>query len=57
MKSGCVSQEVKKQRSLQLPVLKNSPAQQSGMRNSRTSRWRAAALITLNVLMIAHFIQ
>src|SRR5256714_1509638 len=57
MKSGCVSQEVKRQRSLQLPVLKNSPVQQSGMRNSRTSRWRAGVLITLNVLMIAHFIQ
>jgi tetratricopeptide (TPR) repeat protein/ferredoxin len=57
MKSGCVSQEVKKQRSLQLPVLKNSPVQKSGMRDSSTSRWRAAALITLNLLMIAHFIQ
>jgi polyferredoxin/Flp pilus assembly protein TadD len=57
MKSGCVSQAVKKQRSIQLPVLKNPSAQQSGIANSKTSRWRAAALITLNVLMIAHFIQ
>ena len=57
MKSGCVSKEVKKQRSLQLPVLKNSPVQQSDIRNSKTSRWRAVALITLNLLMIAHVIQ
>ena len=57
MKSGCVSREVKKQRSIQLPVLKNPPVQESGIRKSRTSRWRAAALITLNLLMIAHIIQ
>jgi polyferredoxin/tetratricopeptide (TPR) repeat protein len=58
MKSGCVSREVKKkQRSIQLPVLKNSPDQKSGIRKSRTSRWRAAALIILYLLMIAHIIQ
>jgi polyferredoxin/tetratricopeptide (TPR) repeat protein len=57
MKSGCVSREVKKQRSIQLPVLKNSPVQESGIRKSRTSRWRAAALIILNLLMIAHIFQ
>jgi polyferredoxin len=57
MKSGCVSREVKKQRSIQLPVLNDSPVQISGIRKSKTSRWRAAALIILNLLMIAHFIQ
>ncbi len=57
MKSGCVSREVKKQRSIQLPVLKNSPVQESGIRKSKTSRWRAAALIFLNLLMVAHVIQ
>ncbi|MGH9880104.1 MAG: 4Fe-4S binding protein, partial [Pyrinomonadaceae bacterium] len=57
MKSGCVSREVKKQRSIQLPVLKNSPVHESGIRKSKTSRWRAAALIILNLLMIAHIIQ
>ena len=57
MKSGCESREVKKQRSIPLPVFKNSPVQESGIRKSRTSRWRAAALITLNLLMIAHIIQ
>ncbi len=57
MKSGCTSREVKKQRSIQLPVLKNSPAQKDGIRDSRASRWRAAALIALTLLMIAHVIQ
>jgi polyferredoxin len=57
MKSGCTSREVKKQRSIQLPVLKNSPDQKSEIRKSKTSRWRAAVLIVLNLLMIAHVIQ
>ncbi len=58
MKSGCTSQEVKKRRSIQLPVLKkNSPDQKGGIRKSRTSRWRAVALSTLYLLMIAHIIQ
>ena len=30
---------------------------QTGIRKSRTSRWRAAALILLNLFMIAHIIQ
>lgn len=57
MKSGCVSEEVKKQRSIALPVLKNSSVQESSIRKSKTSRWRAAALIVLYLLMIAHIIQ
>src|SRR6266850_2299786 len=57
MKSGCVSQEAKKQRSIQLPVINNSPVQESDIRKSKTSRWRALALIVLNLLMIAHFVQ
>lgn len=58
MKSGCASKKTeKKQRSIKLPVLKTSDNKESGIRNSRTSRWRAAALITLNLLMIAHIIQ
>jgi polyferredoxin len=28
-----------------------------GIRKSKTSRWRAAALISRNLLMVAHFIQ
>ncbi len=59
MKSGCTSEKVKKQRSIELPVLKNSAPrkEQDGIRHSRASRWRAVALITLTLLMIAHFIQ
>ena len=58
MKSGCESQKkVKTQRSIPLPVLKNSAPQKDKIRHSRSSRWRAAALITLTLLMIVHFIQ
>jgi polyferredoxin len=57
MKDGCTSQKVNKQRSIPLPVLKNSAPQNDGMRSSRTSRWRAAALIALTLLMIAHIVQ
>ncbi len=60
MKEGCTSQKVKKQRA-KLPVLKNSNNQENpekdGIRDSRSARWRAFALITLNVLMILHVIQ
>ncbi len=57
MKSGCVSQQTKTRRTVYLPVLGNSPVQESGIRKSRTSLWRAIALITLQLLMIAHIIQ
>ena len=57
MKSGCVSPKEKKQRSVSLPVLKNPPAKDGGILKSTTSRWRAAALVLLNLLMIAHIIQ
>ncbi len=57
MKSGCESKEVKEKRSIQLPVLRNSVIPDNGIRKSKTSRWRAAALITLSLLMIVHLIQ
>ena len=57
MKSGCTSGDVKKQKSIRLPVLQNPSIQESGIRKSKTSRWRAAALISLNLLMVAHIIQ
>jgi len=57
MKSGCTSQEGKKQRSIRLPVVQNPSAQQSEIRKSKASRWRAVALISLNLLMVAHLIQ
>ena len=33
------------------------PQQETGIRKSKTGRWRAAALIALNLFMIAHIIQ
>jgi polyferredoxin/Flp pilus assembly protein TadD len=65
MKSGCESQKGQKRRSIALPVLQNPPnaetagetAKKSGIGHSGAAKWRAAALITLNLLMIAHFIQ
>ena len=57
MKDDCASRKVKKQRSIPLPVLKNPAPRKSDVRSSGTSRWRAAALLTLTFLMIAHFIQ
>src|SRR5580765_2498076 len=57
MKSGCTSEKVEKNRSRRLPILNNAPERKDGMRESRTARWRAVALITLTLLMIAHVIQ
>jgi len=57
MKSGCEGKETGTKRSISLPVLNNSKDNVELIRESRTSRWRAGALIILNVLMVAHFIQ
>ncbi len=59
VKSRCVSLEVKNRGSgsRHLGIGKNSPVQKSGIRKSKTSRWRALALILLNLFMIAHIIQ
>ena len=57
MKSGCTSDKVKKQRSIALPVLENPSPKKSEIRHSQISRWRALALVTLTLLMVAHFIQ
>lgn len=58
MKSGCETKDVTTARSIPLPVLNNSPGDNGGsIRKSKTRRWRAAALIGLTLLMIAHVIQ
>jgi polyferredoxin/tetratricopeptide (TPR) repeat protein len=57
MKNGCESQKPTKRRSIELPVLQNPASPKPEIRNSRASRWRAAALVALNLLMIAHIIQ
>jgi polyferredoxin/tetratricopeptide (TPR) repeat protein len=48
-KQGAISRDV--------GIFKNSPLQKSGIRKSKTSRWRGAALLLLNLLMIAHILQ
>jgi polyferredoxin/tetratricopeptide (TPR) repeat protein len=59
VKSGCVSQESKTRG--QTPARATAAVEagysRSGIRKSKTSRWRAAALILLNLFMIAHIIQ
>ena len=57
MKSGCEDRRAIKQGLIQPPVRKSSPAAASGIRKSTTSRWRGAALLLLNLLMVAHVIQ
>lgn len=57
MKNGCDNQKMQKKRSIELPVLSNTEPQKEGIRKSNASWWRALALITLNLLMIAHIIQ
>ena len=57
MKSGCVSEEVRKRRQIKLPILDNPSVEKSEIRDSKNSRKRAAVLIILNLLMIAHIIQ
>jgi len=57
MKDGCKDRETIKKRSIELPVLTNRSETKNVVRDSRASRWRAFALITLTLLMVVHFIQ
>lgn len=57
MKAGCDSKTETKKRSRELPVLQNAPPQKAEISHSTMSRWRAAALVTLTLLMVAHVIQ
>src|SRR5438132_2859498 len=59
MKAGCISREVEKQGSSpqKVGIFRKSPVHKNGIRKSKTGRWRAAALILLNLFMIAHIIQ
>jgi len=59
VKSGCVSREVKSRGSISrhVGIRNDPPVHKSGIRKSKTSRWRALALILLNLLMVAHIIQ
>ena len=57
MKSGCVSQQTKAKRSVELPVLPNSGNSRGEIGVSKNARWRAISLVVLYLLMIAHFVQ
>ena len=60
VKSGCVSRELKAAGVIlgrASPEINLPGYSRTGIRKSKTSRWRAAALIFLNVFMIAHIIQ
>lgn len=57
MKSGCDGSKKKNKRTVPLPVINAAAVGEGKIRASRTSRWRAFALITLQLLMAAHIIQ
>ncbi len=60
MKSGCVSPELKAAGAIpgRTSAGINVPGfSKTGIRESKTGRWRGAALILLNLFMIAHIIQ
>ncbi|HEV2841581.1 MAG TPA: 4Fe-4S binding protein [Chthoniobacterales bacterium] len=57
MKTGCEDRKAMRQGLAQFPALRAFPATASGIRKSTASRWRAAALLLLNLLMVAHVIQ
>jgi len=59
VKSGCISGELKTMGvSRGATAAINVPGySKTGIRKSKTGRWRGAALIALNLFMIAHIIQ
>src|SRR5262249_57925503 len=60
VKGGCVSKELKRAGKTRVKAsagVKVPGYRKTGIRKSKTSRWRAFALILLNLFMIAHIIQ
>src|SRR5205823_3008996 len=57
MKSGCEDRKALNQQSRRIAFPETLLTKPVGIRKSKTSRWRAAALILLNLLMVAHVIQ
>ncbi len=57
MKTGCEDRKALRQGLAQSPAPKTFPAKAAGIRKSTAGRWRAAALLLLNLLMVAHVIQ
>jgi len=57
VKSGCKDQKALNQESRRIAFPETLLTKPVGIRKSKTSPWRAAALILLNLLMVAHVIQ
>src|SRR5437762_1237570 len=57
MKSGCEDRKALNQQSRRIAFPETLLTKPVGSRKSKTSLWRAAALILLNLLMVAHVIQ
>ncbi|MBX7053786.1 MAG: tetratricopeptide repeat protein [Pyrinomonadaceae bacterium] len=57
MKSGCENKRSTKKRSVELPIINKSGKDRNEIGVSTTSRWRAAALIGVNLLIVLHIIQ
>ena len=57
VKSGCEDRKALNQESRRIAFPETLLTKPVGIRKSKTSRWRAAALILLNLLMVAHVIQ
>lgn len=57
MKTGCESKDLKTAKSIELPVLKGATGQKDTFQRSTTGVWRAVSLVTVTLLMVAHYIQ
>ena len=57
MKTGCQDRQSSRQRTMRSAGTESSDFPRGGIRKSKTSRWRAAVLILVNLLMVAHIIQ
>ncbi len=57
MKTGCENTGVRKSRGKQIPLRPTALPQTGAIRKSKTAPWRGAALLLVNLLMVAHIIQ
>lgn len=57
MKAGCEGTKPAKKRSIELPVLGQSAPEKASVAASRMAKWRAVALVTVNLLIVAHILQ
>jgi polyferredoxin len=57
VKAGCENRELKKAGPAQRVPRKGASIPTTGIRKSKTSRWRALALALVNLFMVAHVIQ